>query len=285
MKPLDAATEYSRRGWPVFPLHWPASGRCTCGKADCDSPGKHPLTKRGVHGATLDEKIIKIWWGKYPDANIAIACGEQSFDVLDIDVKHGIDGKETLIDLEKKHGRVPDTVCQITGSGGVQIMFEHQDGLKNAVNFAPGLDVRTTGGYVVAPPSLHVSGRNYEWELSSHPDETSLAPWPAWLFKLIQASNGAAGEANPPNWHIDLLQGVPNGQRNQTAARLAGLYLHRNLTPDEVLCLLTGWNTRNTPPLADSELKHTIKSIVATDQKNNNTGELDGPGITYRFVE
>ena len=49
------------------------------------------------------------------------------------------------------------------------------------------------GGYVVAPPSLHESGRRYEWNVDAHPDETPLAAMPDWLEALASksTSNGA----------------------------------------------------------------------------------------------
>jgi hypothetical protein len=39
---LTSALDYARRGWPVFPLHHPVNGHCSCGKSDCSNIGKHP---------------------------------------------------------------------------------------------------------------------------------------------------------------------------------------------------------------------------------------------------
>jgi hypothetical protein len=47
-----------------------------------------------------------------------------------------------------------------------------------------GLDIRTTGGYVVAPPSIHISGKAYSWLES--PEDASLAPAPAWLIGKLK---------------------------------------------------------------------------------------------------
>jgi Bifunctional DNA primase/polymerase, N-terminal len=165
--PLAAALAYARRGWRVFPVHTPTGDRerpCSCQQPGCDDPGKNPRTKRGCHDATTDEAQIREWWGRWASANIGIATGlESGLWVLDVD---GARGEQTLAELESAHGRLPETAEQVTGSGGRHVVFRYTAGLKNRVRFAPGLDVRTDGGYVVAAPSLHVSGRRYAWEVS-----------------------------------------------------------------------------------------------------------------------
>jgi hypothetical protein len=187
---LSAALDYAKRGWPVLPLHTIRNGVCTCSKGkDCGTPGKHPrwvkdTLEHGVKDATTDPDIIRSWWEKYPDSNVGIATGARSFDALDIDIKPHLDGNDTLRDLIEQHGPLPDTLEQITGSGGRQIFFKPTSRLKNEVKFAPGLDIRTDAGLVVAPPSLHVSGNRYEWEASSRFDEVELAVMPEWLIDV-----------------------------------------------------------------------------------------------------
>lgn len=278
---LTAALHYAKHfQWPVLPLHWPQKcGKgavCSCKAGEnCQNVGKHPLWHKedlphGAHSATTDEKRIRKWWERWPEANVGIATGH-CFDVLDVDVSETENGNETLADLEREFGKLPNTVEQITGGGGRQILFMTNSGkLKNAVKFAPGLDVRTAGGLVVVPPSLHASGRRYEWELSSRPGEVPLAAWPGWLLKLITTSRQPATNRKR-GWESELLQGVKKDFRNHTAARLTGLYLNRGLSPDEVLLLITGWNMRNIPPLDIDELRKTVKSIVTSHQ----TGDQD----------
>jgi putative DNA primase/helicase len=165
---LRAALEYAARGWRVFPVHSPtgrADRPCSCGKLDCTNVGKHPRTARGFKDATTDEAQIREWWTMWPDANIGVATGIASgIWVLDVD---GAEGQAALAQFEREHGPLPETVGQVTGSGGRHLLFRYVPGLTNKVKFAPGLDVRTDGGYVVVPPSLHVSGRRYEWEVTA----------------------------------------------------------------------------------------------------------------------
>src|SRR6266478_8982211 len=83
---LDSALSYAKRGWHVFPIHWPTNGKCSCNNPNCENQAKHPLTQSGFKNATTDPKIISEWWAKWPSANIGIATGAVSgIVVVDID--------------------------------------------------------------------------------------------------------------------------------------------------------------------------------------------------------
>jgi hypothetical protein len=80
------ATNGEASTWAVFPCHWIRDGKCTCGKVDCDSPGKHPLTANGLLDATAEQKQLEKWWKVNPQANLAVATGEANgLVVIDID--------------------------------------------------------------------------------------------------------------------------------------------------------------------------------------------------------
>ena len=176
----DAAIAYAEHGWQVFPVHGiGAEGRCTCGDhggENC-SPGKHPRTSHGFRDATDDVEQVERWWSRWPDANIGIATGESSgFWVLDVDVRRDEatgevlkDGEATLRDLERANSALPTTLAAVTGGGGRHIYFAwDKDAQPVGCPKGPGLglDVRGEGGYVIAPPSVHASGRPYTWERS-----------------------------------------------------------------------------------------------------------------------
>ena len=195
--PLAAALQHAARGWPVLPVHSVRDdGSCTCGKADCTSPGKHPATSKGVLDAATAEGLVQNWWGRNPAANVGIATGPGSgLFVLDVDPRHG--GDDTLEALEEAHGRLPATVEVITGGGGRHLYFRHPGGRALSKTVGPGLDVKADGGFVVAPPSLHLSGRRYEWESSSLPGMVPLVLPPSWLVALVRGGPGKGTSTAP----------------------------------------------------------------------------------------
>src|SRR2546422_1101029 len=82
---LTAACTYASLGWSVLPLHSMVDGRCSCGKPDCKSPGKHPRTPNGVYDATKSGAQFTPWFFKWRDANIGVATGAVS-GIIVIDV-------------------------------------------------------------------------------------------------------------------------------------------------------------------------------------------------------
>lgn len=188
--PLEAALSYARRGWPVFPLHHPDPHRgCSCIDAlECRSPGKHPRTRKGLKDATTDERQIRRWWELYPLANVGLAMGKKSGLVaIDVDPRSG--GDSSITELIERYGELPDTLEAITGGGGCHILFAHPGvTFKNSSSvLGEGLDVKTDGGYIVAAPSLHSSGKRYSWRTRRRP-----AAVPGWLLKLLTAEKPAA---------------------------------------------------------------------------------------------
>lgn len=187
---MDAALDYAARGYRVLPLHTPDPaaptaysearklGGCSCRRADCGSAGKHPRTPRGVHDATTDPATIRRWWTLRPDANVGIACGD-GLIVLDVDPRHG--GGHSLAQLEAEHGEIR-TLTARTGGDGLHLNLAGKLPARSA--FLPGLDLKAAGGFVVAPPSLHASGRRYQWVA---PDDlpTEPQPVPAWLAEIV----------------------------------------------------------------------------------------------------
>lgn len=242
---LQRHAEYYTKnmGLPVFPCN-----------------GKTPATPNGCKDATTDPARIAEWWGR-STYNVAIATGN-GIVVLDVDADHerGKFGDETLEGLEQQYGKLPDTWTCLTGGGGVHYYFACADpALTVGAGFAPGLDYRGAGGYVVAPPSIHpTTGRAYEWEASSTPTSVPLAPLPDWLHRLMlqgkrDKPNKAKGKEAPGK--------VTEGRRNSEMFSLAASLRAKGLTVAEITAALTEANkTRCDPPLSEQEIKTICQS-------------------------
>jgi hypothetical protein len=195
---LQAALKYAKNGFFVFPLHSICDGKCTCGNADCKDPGKHPRTAHGFKDATIDLRQVEEWWTRWPQSNIGVAAGPSGLFVYDVD---GDEGAATLNALVAEHGALPQTKVVRTARGR-HIWLQKPDGCGHIPSSTgDGLDVRADGGYVIAPPSLHHSGRRYEWECF-----TTLADAPAWALDWAKNRKGGGG-ARPSN--VETRLGAP----------------------------------------------------------------------------
>jgi putative DNA primase/helicase len=172
------AAKLGERGFFVLPLHTPddkapvgitadgtPSGGCSCWSPDCTSTGKHPRTPNGLRDATTDPEIIRRWWTRWPQANIGIRTGEPLpgggyLAVLDIDPRN--DGDAEIEELEAAHGPLPLTVTANTGGGGWHYYYRTDEPIGGR-KIGSGIDLKAAGGYIVAPPSRHASGRRYAW--------------------------------------------------------------------------------------------------------------------------
>ena len=93
-----SAFGYARRGWPVFPIHHPIDGECSCGKPNCTSQAKHPLTP-GAQKCDPRPRNHRYLVEQGPSANIGIVTGRASgIAVVDVDAKSG--GLETWAELQ-----------------------------------------------------------------------------------------------------------------------------------------------------------------------------------------
>ncbi len=196
----DMAVKLAAAGIPVLPLHGINNGGiCTCSRGDqCRSTAKHPRLKHGLRDADVDAAKVAGWWRQWPNAGLGVVTGECSkVIVLDVDSRHA--GEESLATLLKQHGELPETTVVRTGGGGWHYFFAHPGyQVPNASNLWPGVDCRGDGGYVCFPPTLHASGRRYEFVGTDMLDVSKLPPAPTWLLEALQQrSSGGNGRAKP----------------------------------------------------------------------------------------
>lgn len=270
---LRYALAYARRGVPVLPVYEPIyGGACTCGKPDCPHPGKHPRPFHGVSEATTDRATISKWWEQWPEANIGLATGT-AFFVLDIDVKNN--GPESLSALQRRLGALPDTVRVKTGGNGTHYYFAvNGAAIRQRIGLAPGIDVRSSGGYVLAPPSRHASGNCYQFDAAS--TKTPADP-PTWLIDLIN------GKPDAPKERFDTagaLEGLQEGQRDTGIFRLACKLRRADVPFAEALELVLRAAGKCAPPFPEAEARKKAESAYQRYQpaEDRHAAQPPAPG-------
>lgn len=261
---LQAAREYVKRGWKVFPLK-PRS--------------KIPLTPRGFHNATIDTKQLEDWWLREPQAGVGIATGSPSqLIVVDIDPRNG--GTESLMLLEAKHGALPETVECVTGGGGRHLYYAlPPDVVYTSAKPWAGIDLKSDGGYVCAPFTTHESGLRYHWKDGHDPDASEIAPAPVWILETLvsrKAKDAADAQERSGTDRV-----IPEGQRSDSLTSLAGTMQRRGMTYESILRALLAENqARCHPPLDDAEVV-TIVTSVSRYQPDSDAA----PGVSKDAVE
>ena len=214
----ECAMRYAAAGWFVLPLQ------------PRDKQPIGTLVPRGVLDATRDDKLIHKWFTS-TNANIGIATGVNSkIWVLDID---GPVGALIWWDWEANNGHC-FTLAQRTGrlDGGRQLFFRYPPTLiiKSQTQVMTKIDVRGDAGYIVAPPSIHPSGKRYRWE-----GKVPINDAPRKLLKLIGARKRPKPTSPPQDYAMKSsnyglkaanellveLSSCPRGGRDQLAFRVA----------------------------------------------------------------
>ncbi len=216
---LDHALRYAAAGWRVLPLH-----------------GKDAFTPDGVLDATNDPARIRNWWQIHPTDNIGFALGTDYW-ALDVDLRTG--GEESLDSLILKHGRLPDTLQQQTGSGGRHFIFKRPPDInlrQSRSMIAPGLDVKTGNGYIVVAPSIHPeTKRPYFWDGLAEFEEQPILPAPDWLLALA-LNNGQPATAKV------IAEKIKKGVQHGTLVSFAGTMRQRGAEEEEIFAALEVMN-------------------------------------------
>lgn len=242
---VDFALFYASKGWRVFPV---------------GQKSKIPALKNWPEKSTVDPEQINKWFSNGSGYNVGIATGERS-GIFALDVDSASGGNESLLNLIRENGALPQTVESMTGGGGHHILFNYPNFKisNSAGKLGPGLDIRAEGGCIVAPPSVHdKTGKNYEWEISSKPSQVPVSDAPNWLLKLLAEKQP---EKELPT--SDKMFMIVSGARNSTLASKAGAMRRKGFQADEIYAALVLHNQKFcSPPLPDDELRIISKSMT-----------------------
>ena len=243
-----AAIALANKGMRIFP---------------CRERAKEPALHDNLKRATTDVNWIAGWW-ETRNYNIGIATGEGSgIWVLDID---GDEGEATLRKFEAQHGALPSTVEAITGKGR-HLYWRWPIGRvirnKQVSNHMPGIDIRGSHGYVLAPPSVHPSGRVYSWSVDSN---DSFEDAPEWLLDLVASDhdrNHPHVATSPEEWRTFLDATVDGSRRGAAIARAYGLLVRKYVDPVVAFGFVQTFNeARCRPPLDFTEVEQITTEIL-----------------------
>lgn len=229
---LLAALEYEAMGYSVIPL-----------KVRDKIPLIPSWTEFQIERA--DRETIGVWWRRWPEANLGIVTGAISGIVV-IDC----DSPQAATDIKPLLGDMAAVGVAAT-SKGFHLYYSHgPQNRPNKVAIRPQIDFRGDGGYVVAPPSIHASGRKYEW---SKPINGPLRELPPEFIALM--------DAPAPNGHLPrfdtaaALSGLPEGQRDEGLFKLASKMRGADVPYEMALELCEKAAANCNPPFRDARRK------------------------------
>ena len=243
---LEQALKYLDKGWSVIPT----------------SPSdKKPLIawKPYQQRRPTSEEVRK-WWKLWPTANIGIVTGKVSgLVVVDVDAGRG-GAKSVLKIFDQKE--IESTLHAKTGGGGWHLYFNHPGvHVDNKVDLFQGVDIRGDGGYVVAPRSIHSSGKRYEWTGNGR-----LRPYP----KVLIDKETGNGKLKSEDWKSEIQEGA----RDDELTRRTGKLLSQGIPPKEVFVMMMAWNkTHCFPPLPQEQVAKIVKSIAKRENVKADGGK------------
>lgn len=290
----EAALKLASQGFHVFPIE----------------PGsKLPAIKAWPDKATRDPEQIRKWWTcpvmEIPiDRNIGITTGKFGDDkalvVVDVDVKAGKQGNRTLLEHEIEGRLLPKSWEAITASGGQHLIYIADKPVKQGVDvLGPGLDIRSGGGYIVAPGSC-VGGKEYKWRYGPIIDPE---PVPQWIVEKCGAVKERSVTVTQPPVEINreraqrraieyLEDFAPEAYEgaggDSTTFRVAAQL--KDIGVDEITAvglMAEHWNERCLPPwdIEDLEVKVGNAYRYGKEAPGSDAPEVDFAGVEIDAAE
>lgn len=236
----------------------------------CGSPGKIPYdpeTRQHMEGwqahAQFPLDKWEEWYDLEPEINVGFLCGSPS-KLLCVDIDN-TEGEELFCATVSGEDR--RTWNYRTGKGSRFLYRVHGGGVRSARVSKGGHDYELLGDgrQSVLPPSIHPSGRRYEWVSEATPRACRLLDAPSQL--LIEGGDEITSEE--VDWEGVITATTSEGARNETLTRLAGhLLAPTAVSPEEVYLWLKLYSQAHCkPPLPEAEIKRIIKSIAAREHR------------------
>jgi hypothetical protein len=282
---LEAALAWTARGVGVLPVQ---------------RAGKAPLTRHGVHDASTEPDVLRRWWARWPEANVAIATGAPGVDVLDVDVRGQRSGWAALRKLRDAGVLPPGAPLVRTPSAGLHLHFVGTD-QRNGSLHGQQLDFRAAGGYVLVPPSYVDTGAYagfYRWERPGEPD--ARLDWSAVTELLNPLPAGRSVQSlrsGPPRqgWDVNTLAAAverePKGNRNNLLfwALCEALRCGYDLRPIAEAALRNPYQERITVREVEATWRQAVKRVARDGQTGRSSvlspdRQTGGPAGPVRTV-
>jgi hypothetical protein len=189
MSNVDVALRCARAGLHVFPV-------------SPDSRKRPTVRGSWRENSTRDKTTITTWWRTRASHLPAIDLHKAELLVLDGDRHPDAngeildDGVEALRTLFRERGAsVKLNPVVWTPSGGVHLYFKSPPGFGNAEGDLPaGINVRGSGGYVLAPESVRPDGKRYapgNLDVLDAFERGAIPALPDWLCQMIRGREPA----------------------------------------------------------------------------------------------
>ena len=267
MNLVEAGQYYLKRGMSVFPFKRDKSAGCVT------------WTPYQTHHPSQDD--VKKWFEKrFSNQFIAIVTGKISnIMVVDCDTPEA---------YQKINDLLPDGFITPTAKSphGWHLYFKFKEGLKNKAAYMPGVDVRTEGGCIIAPPSMNGDGLGYKWLSGLSIEKVDIATMPENLFlTLLQYTNKTVSLYNSParaftegelsttdNKVYNCLQYFNEGSRDQDVFHIANCLVKGKCENDIGLQALKIIGKNCNPPFDEKDVE--IKWQSALSRKHGRERNL-----------
>lgn len=279
---MAAALELAAQGFDVFPII---------------PNDKRPLIAGWQRLATQDPERIREWWASEPEANIGVTT--ERMLVVDIDPRKG--GKETMAEMQMLGTDFPSTVASLTAGGGVHLLFALPDNLTLSGGnnlFGQGVDVKSHGGYIVAPGST-INDTRYAWVPGHSPADRHVTNVPMWMVDKCQrptaratsagtaiVEEDEAAKARAEHWLAQHAPEAVEGERDNKAFTVAAKLYDFGVSADTCREYLCEWNeTMCHPPLDTDDIERLVNSAAKNRQQAIGARHPDAPGFETHEID
>lgn len=252
----ELAAGLVRLGIPVFKVRVSEDGT------------KTPMHKNGHLDASTDPGLVDDWFAESPTARVGAWVGGANLLALDVDVKNGKDGWESL---DLSWNDVPSTFSYKTPTGGSHLLYsvpEGVEGLAPSANYRGlvGVDIRAGSSWVL-------------WSGGVPESRDVFTEAPEWMLDTVKVRTSAQFEGGLKEWYETLESGEPNVIVRRALSRIKDDMSHSDMVAATYEAIRMGAEGN---PGVQVLLEKLEEEWLARDPGNHTTPES---AWEYKFLE